>query len=446
MTKGWRFLPLLLLYAVLVLVAGMQPSAGTPPAADGQPAAGSPEFQGDEGRYVWFAENLLQGYYSPPEELNLWNGPGYPLVLAPFAAYNLSWTLARLANALFLFLAVIYFYRALCLYTDERRALAAAYLLGLYPSLMREVYLLITESLTFLLICALAYYYCLSCQLRRRRGWALAAAALVLAYLCLTKVFFGYVLLASLVVSLIAFLVTGAQLLRRTTLLLLLALAFCAPYLYYTYTLTGQPFYWGNAGGLSLYWMSSPYEGDLGDWHTVGAVYREPALAENHAATFDALAGLDPLARDRALKAQALENIRRHPAKFARNWLANLGRLLFNYPYSYTPQKLSTYYYLLPNAFLVVAMTVCLYAGWLGRRLIPGEIHALLALAVLAFGGSSLLSAYERQFRVLAPLLGLWMVVVSARVIVAGVQPSVRARRGAGAANGSGAWRPAERR
>ena len=417
MGKGWRFIPLLLLYAVIVLLAS------------------SPEFRGDEGRYVWFAENLTQGHYSPTQEINLWNGPGYPLVLAPFVAYKLPWTLARLANALFLFLAVTYFYRALRLYTDERRALACAYVLGLYPSFLREVHLLITESLTFLLISAFAYYFCRAHRREGRWGWPLLAAALVLAYLCLTKIFFGYVLLAGLALALVAYLVVGAQRLRRTTLMLVLALLFCAPYLTYTYGLTGRPLYWGNAGGLSLYWLSSPYEGDLGDWHTVGAVYREPALAENHAATFDALADLDPLARDRALRERALENIRQYPAKFARNWLANVGRLLFNYPYSYTPQKLSTYYYLLPNAFLFVAAVYCLYASWLGRRLIPYEIHALLAFAVLAFGGSSLLSAYERQFRVLVPLLGLWMATVSARVITVRIR---RRGQNAGAAEQGG--------
>jgi hypothetical protein len=52
------------------------------------------------------------------------------------------------------------------------------------------------------------------------------------------------------------------------------------------------------------------------------------------------------LERDDAFKAQALRNIAAHPAKYLRNWLANVGRLLFSYPYSYTEQKTSTFFYL----------------------------------------------------------------------------------------------------
>ena len=46
-------------------------------------------FLGDEGRYVMFAENLAQGYYSPEADINLWNWPGYPLILLPFVLLKL---------------------------------------------------------------------------------------------------------------------------------------------------------------------------------------------------------------------------------------------------------------------------------------------------------------------------------------------------------------------
>lgn len=50
-------------------------------------------------------------------------------------------------------------------------------------------------------------------------------------------------------------------------------------------------------------------------------------------------------------KEQAISNIRHHPLKYMANWLAKMGRLLFSYPYSFTAQKLSTYFYV-PNVFL----------------------------------------------------------------------------------------------
>ena len=64
--RPWiALLPFLVLYVVLVLVFHKD------------------AMEGDEGRYVFFAENLSQGFYSPRDEINLWNGPGYPLVLVP---------------------------------------------------------------------------------------------------------------------------------------------------------------------------------------------------------------------------------------------------------------------------------------------------------------------------------------------------------------------------
>lgn len=34
-------------------------------------------FTGDEGRYYTFAQNLLNGFYSPPApNIDLWGGPG----------------------------------------------------------------------------------------------------------------------------------------------------------------------------------------------------------------------------------------------------------------------------------------------------------------------------------------------------------------------------------
>ena len=36
-------------------------------------------LMGDEPRYLQYAHNLLHGYFSPKEKLDLWSGPGYPL-------------------------------------------------------------------------------------------------------------------------------------------------------------------------------------------------------------------------------------------------------------------------------------------------------------------------------------------------------------------------------
>jgi 4-amino-4-deoxy-L-arabinose transferase-like glycosyltransferase len=400
MKRYLRFVPLLILYVLVVL------------------SFASDSFQGDEGRYVWFAENLAQGFYSPADEINLWNGPGYPLVLTPFVLLGIPWLYAKLLNALFLIGAVLFLYEALQFYVPEKTARLFAYLLGLYPSFMAEAHLLITESLTFFLVAALLYYFCRLQIEGRRRRWGLAiAAGLALGFLCLTKIFFGYVLAASLLLALLVYAFKRTLPHQKTVLALVVALVVCLPYLGYTYSLTGKLFYWGDSGGMSLYWMSTPYEGEWGDWFMSRTVYSTPGLAENHGAFLDEIAGLDSLQKDAAYRQAAIENIRANPKKFVINWMANMGRLLFNYPYSYTPQKLTTYFYLLPNMFIFMAVVFSLYPAWLGRKLIPYAVYALALFGLIALGGSSLLSAYERQFRVLVPILFMWVAYVAARLV-----------------------------
>ncbi len=57
-----------------------------------------------------------------------------------------------------------------------------------------------------------------------------------------------------------------------------MALIWCVPYLLMTYSLTGKPFYWGSSGGLSLYWMSTPYDTEMGDWFSKIDVKERPEL------------------------------------------------------------------------------------------------------------------------------------------------------------------------
>ena len=88
------------------------------------------EFSGDERRYVMFATNLSKGYYSPKNDPNIWNGPGYPIILIPFVLFKLPFLNAKLINALFLFMAVFYFNQTLRSYIDDRSVLGLSYILG----------------------------------------------------------------------------------------------------------------------------------------------------------------------------------------------------------------------------------------------------------------------------------------------------------------------------
>src|SRR5215470_222487 len=364
--RSAKFLPLLAFYLAIVLVC----------AKDG--------FRGDEDRYVKFASNLTQGYYADPVYF-LWNGPGYPLLLAAFMTLGGSWLLVKLLNAFFLFGGLLFFYRTLSFYLGELPATCLTFLLGLYPPILQESPQLLTEPLAFFLVCAFSFYYCRLCQ--QSEGWvSMFLAAVCLGWLTLTKFFFGYVLLASLLYFLLLFLWRRRHQDRRSWQTFLFALILCMPYLLYTYSLTGQVFYWGNTGGTVAYWISTPYKEEFGDYNGVpGQIRQTKEVIENHGAYFERLAHLPPIEWDRELKRRALQNIKENPVKFVRNWLANVGRLLFSYPFSYTPQKLSTFVYLIPNMFLVVLFVLLMPAAWMGRSAIPYELKSLLVVVGFAF-------------------------------------------------------------
>jgi len=53
-------------------------------------------------------------------------------------------------------------------------------------------------------------------------------------------------------------------------------------------------------------------------------------------------------------------------------------------------------------------MIFSIYPTYRARAAIPGEIVVLLGFALIAFGGSSLVSAYARQLLPLIPVFALW--------------------------------------
>lgn len=421
-----RFLPLLGLYFLFVLLKAQD------------------ALIGDEGRYLQGARNLLEGFFASEETLFLWNGPGYPLYLALVLVAGLSPLAAKLGNAMFLFLAMVRFHGSLTLLREasgagpggERFRLLATYALGafllLHGSLIEQ---LMTEALSAYLISAAAWHYLFSLRAQPCSGAARIQTALAgfhLGYLALTKVFFGYALAAGLLAS-------GAWILARVAraakgrklsaatgeapsaaFRAAAACAFgtllCVPYLAYTWSLTGKAFYWGNSGGSQLYCMTLPEDTLLGDWLNFDAVLEHPDFFPGQAPFYRALAAMDYVRRDEAMKAAALRNLRSHPWKYLRNWRANVNRMVFGYPVSRYPgsdSELRT-----GNRGVVQALPFYLGAflaapAWRLRHRIPSGAWVCLGFALGSLAALSLLSAIPRMVFPLLPLLGLWMAAVA---------------------------------
>jgi hypothetical protein len=374
----------------------------------------------DEARYLSQAASLAGLKVNTCQECLLLSGPGYPLVLAPFLWLNMPWLAPRLLNGIFLLVAVVFLYRTLRIYLDERSAFLLSALYGVYPPLLKEAPLLMTESLAMLLMSGLLYCVCQAhtqpSGTRHHIGY-LVAAGVILGYLALTRIFFGYVSVAWLGVLLARRIVTRSGM--SVLVVPIVALLVCAPYLTYTYLKTGRIFYWGASGGGLLYWIATPYEGETGEWHPMD-LRRLPTLEAAHGAFFDSLKDLSAVERDRALTRKGIANISQHPLKFLRNWAANLGRLIFSYPFSFRLQTPLTFVILLPNMFLFVLCILCLYPSLIsprGRKLLPTEVKLLLSLALITFLGASILSANERHFRPIVPILWTWIVLTATRVL-----------------------------
>jgi Dolichyl-phosphate-mannose-protein mannosyltransferase len=388
------FLPFLLLYAVLSLVT-------------------SPHDQLvlDEGRYWGFAENLLNGHFHYKEGYQfLWSGPGYPLLLVPFVAMDSPIFVLKLVNALLLYVSVVYFFKLLKLYLAPSRALLTAVLFACYYP-MYEVGLpyLMTEAWSMFLSVMATYLICKAFRFKDYRWGTLLLPGFLLGMLALTKVIFGYVLLVMIVLCLLVWLLRGRS--RRMwsmSKIFLFAMAFCLPYLAYTYSLTGQVFYWGNAGGLQLYWMSTPYEHELGDWH-VPTLEEDTILMHNHGAYFASIEHLSPQAKDAELKRKAIEQIKAHPKKFLYNWIANVSRTFCSYPLSFLEPSNGYLKYAVPNVFLIVFMVIMALPTLRYYKRFPLEILVLLVFALVYLGAISVMASYPRFLFMVVPIFMLWI-------------------------------------
>ena len=189
------------------------------------------------------------------------------------------------------------------------------------------------------MLCVAVALYAIARTTEEGSGRWLVVGSAALALLALTRVAYGWVLTLMLLGLLVWWVVSRSHQARRLGAMVGLALALCAPWLAYTASETGRFFQWGNSGGLSLYWMSSPHPNDLGDWRQANQVFTDEALAP-HRPFFETLRGLPLPEQNARLEREALANIVGHPLEYATNVAANVSRLLFDAPYSGTPQRL----------------------------------------------------------------------------------------------------------
>lgn len=380
--------------------------------------ADRPDLIWDEGRYLWFAENLTHGFYVPPEQPDLLNGPGYPLILAPLVAPKVPLLGLRLLNAVFMALAAWFSFRAVLPYAGRRWALAVALVTALHPNLVRTAPYLMTEALAVCCVAGFAWAFTSALRAEKWRWAPVLAAGFAFGWLILTRVFFGNVLMAATAFLLVGVMICKSQRGRLLRALAVMALAFviCLPWLAYTKAKTGDTLCWSTNGGELLYWATSTHAGENGHWFSEEDVMVMPQLIANgHRDFYQANFHLPVKEREEALKKKALENIRANPKGEVKNWLCNWCRLVFGFPRSYLPEELVTVVLVLVNGPLLFLVLAAVGIGLMRWRTVPLEIVLLSGVVFVYLGGTSLLPGLPRYTVVVWPWIGLGVAAVLSR-------------------------------
>lgn len=424
------FIPFLISYVILILIFAKTANYG------------------DENRYLAYASNLTHGFYSPGGSfLDLGNGPGYPLIITPFVALHLPSIFIKLMNAFFYYFSIVLLFKSLQRIVSFNFALIISVIWALYPNTFEQLPYALPEvfasSLIPLFLFSLISTFNKFNSKKAQRSYILVAGG-TFGYLALTKPIFGYVILCMIGGVILLWMIKYRNTnIKKSVSVLAIAFIITIPWLTYTYQMTGKIMYWSSFGGNNLYWMSSPYANEYGDWEPYPfpkhEKYQLPGTEEivksQHQKDFEQIfkspeakqlyikngeiygSPYSGVIQDDTLKQMAYRNIISHPLKFIQNIISNAGRMLFSYPSAYTVQKPSTLRRLPVNGTILVfalfsfIMTI---ANW-KKILFP--LRFLLFFSLLYFCGSLLGSAGPRMFTVIVPILLFWIAYIFQRTV-----------------------------
>ena len=393
-------------------------------------------------RYWKTADDILDGFMATPilDGYLLVNGPLYPLLLAFFKGIGFSVKACIYLNAFFLYYSFTFFFKTITQFVSFTKGIVATYILVFIdPFLFYWGAKLYSEPLAILWVCLLLYY---SLQLfKNPKSNSIFKVAVTLTFLILTRVIFAYVTVVFLVIGLIGMIFFKQEFYKKLSKLGILSLLFCLPYLIFTYSITNKIFYWSSNGGPLLYWMASPHEEDMGEWHTLQINHDHFAaryntfsgldslylrnvneviinkINNNHKAFAESLKGKNILEYDDALKEKALSNIKEYPKAFFKNWILNTGRLLVGIPHAiYHKPPFSPLFTLLntvKSSFLICFLFTCVIL-FLGRPIVQNlYLFWILILLIIYLGGQSLLSVQSQRFILpIYPLILFFITVV----------------------------------
>ena len=392
-----KFVPLLFIYIVIIILKEKN------------------ELIGDEGRYWEYSIKLINGHYadlSYNEYSYLWNGPGYPIILIPFVLAGVSLFTVKIFNAFLVFVSIIFFFKTLLILNiSKNKANITSMALGLYlPFLFQALPKILTEAISFFWL--ITHFLFLVKYIVDLKKISFFLSAFSLAFLILTKVIFAYVLYVIFIVYVIHYFIYKNKKSKIILLLYSASFLFTTPYLVYTYNLTGKPFYYANSGGKSLYWMSTPYENEHGDWMLFETLEQNTNVYKNHKYFLSSIKNLSPIEKDNILKKKAVSNIISNKKKYLENWIDNINRTLFGFPFK-NQEVLSSYTFtfrIFSNAIIFTLFLFSFLISVINIKKIKFEIIFILFFTVIYLGGISIVSSYPRFLYPVIPLIFIFII------------------------------------
>ncbi len=386
---------------------------------------------GDESRYLWYAKNMIQGFYSLPKpNIVLMNGPGYPIILIPLILMKLPIISMTIINAIFFYCSIVFLYKTLQEIVSFKITIIFSFAWALYFIAYQNIPHIMTEPFTYLLISLLIYSIqkAFNPDNKLMVNKYVIITGIILGYIVLTKMIFGYVLILMFLGSgILLILYRYDRNLRKVFIILSFAILTTSPYLIYTYHLTNRLFFWGT-GSDSLYWMSTPYEKEYGDWQAnlnINPIEygnyningADSILKAHHKADFEIINRYTGLEQDDAYRKFAIKNIKEHPFKFAENIMFNIGRLVFHYPYSYAIQLPKILIVFPLNGAIITFIIFSLIPTFINWRKLPFYLKFLLILTILYLGASAIVTAFVRMFTIIVPILFIWIAFIIHKTI-----------------------------
>jgi len=374
---------------------------------------------GDEKRYLEHAHCILNFQFTPDDAyMWLWNGPGYPLILAPIVVFFEDPILvARLLNAFLLAFSLYIFYKALRFVVSKNIAVVAFLAYANYFLIWKNLPLVMTEIPTLFFICLIIYFL-----LKPKNGkYDMIIIAFLFAYTAMIKIAFGYIITASLVFFILYyFLIKRDSYFLQISKMFAISLLFCLPWLGYTFSKSGKVFYWAASGGMNLYWISNPTIGEYGEYmdssfqSAAGVPESKIGYEKSHGEEIRRIErDFKYGERDDEFKRVALANIKNHPKAFLKNTICNIGRFFFNYPYSYYKQRPSTLINVFINGpilgFIFISLVILLF----NLRSTPSPLIVLLTVMFAYMAINFPLSVLIRMFYILIPILFAWFAITA---------------------------------